>query len=214
MNKGKRSMKTWITVKTILLMLSLGALSSCSMLPKKGHSVKITSNPSAEVIISNGDQDLGSSIGRTPLEVNFSEVAKGDYVYLKFVSDKHEDYQMILPSDWKHGEVNVKLKMKEKILPTEVEEQMVAKMQELNTSQILGVLAFQKQLQQGEFGKAQSEVVNLKRLRTPEAIISMLEGNLNYMQGKRKEALHFYRRSFQLYPKNVEVQTLIDQLQR
>lgn len=207
-------MRTQVTVKTIFLLISLGGLVGCSVLPKQAHSVKITSNPSAEVIISNGGQDLGSSIGRTPLEVNFSEVAKGDYIYLKFVSDKHEDYQMVLPSDWKHGEVNVKLKVKEKILPTEVEEQMVSKMQELSTSQILGVLAFQKQLQQGEFNKAQAEVVNLKRLRTPEAVIAMLEGNLNYMQGKRREALNFYRRSHQLYPRNVEVQTLIEQLQR
>lgn len=211
--KGKNKMRT-LHIKMILLLVTLATLANCSLLPKKGHMVKVTSNPSAEVIVSNGTKDHGSSIGRTPLEVNFTEVAKGDFIYLKFVSEKHEDYQIVLPSDWKQGEVNVKLKMKDKILPGEVEDQMVSKMQDLNTSQILGVLAFQKQLQQGEFGKAQSEVVNLKRLRTPEAIIALLEGNLSYMRGNKREALILYKRSFQLYPKNVEVQSLIEQLQR
>lgn len=212
--KDKKSMNTQRALKTILLFIALTSLVNCSMLPKKGEAVKVTSNPSAEVIISSGGQDLGSSVGRTPLEINFSEVAKGDYVYLKFISDKHEDYQMVLPANWNQGEVNVKLKEKEKILPAEVEEQMVAKMQELNTSQILGVLAVQKQLQQGEFNKASSEIVNLKRLRTPEAVITLLEGNLSYMKGDRRGALNFYRRSYNLYPKNHEVKTLIDQLQK
>ncbi len=186
----------------------------CGLLPKKGTKIKVTSNPSAEVIIGNGSHDLGSSVGRTPLDINFKEVAKGDYVYLKFVSDKYEDYQLIVPSNWAQGEINVKLNQKEKILPAEVEEKMVDKMKELSTSQILGVLEFQKQLQQGQFGKASAEIVNLRRLRTPEAIVAMLDGNLSYVKGNKNEALAFYRRALSLYPQNYEVRALIDQLQK
>lgn len=186
----------------------------CGILPKKGKTIKITSNPSAEVIVGDGSHDLGSSIGRTPLETKFKDIAKGDFIYLKFVADKHEDYQMIVPSNWKQGEMNVKLKQKEKILPAEVEDKMVEKMRELSTSQILGVLEFQKQLQQGQFGKASAELVNLRRLRTPEAVVAMLDGNLSYVKGNKKEALVFYRRSYSLYPQNYEVKVLIDQLSK
>lgn len=186
----------------------------CGMLPKKGTMVKINSNPGSEVILGDGSHNLGNSIGRTPLEVNFTEIAKGDFVYLKFISEKHEDYQMILPSDWKQGEVNVKLKKKEKILPSEVEEKMMGKMKDLSTAQVLSVLSFQKQLLQGELGKANSEIVNLKRLRTPGAIISLLEGNLSYLRGNKRAALSSYKRSYSLYPKNYEIKTVIDQLQK
>jgi hypothetical protein len=200
--------------KIYLLIFASLFLVNCGLLPKKGSKIKITSNPSAEVILGDGSHDLGSSIGRTPLEVNFKEMAKGDYVYLKFISDKYEDYQLIVPSNWKQGEMNIKLKQKEKILPSEVEDKMVDKMKELSTSQILGVLEFQKQLQQGEFSKASAEIVNLRRLRTTEAIVSMLDGNLSYVRGNKKEALAFYRRSLSLYPQNYEVRALIDQLQK
>ena len=186
----------------------------CGILPKKGKSIKVNSNPSAEVILGDGSHELGNSIGRTPLEVNFSEVAKGDLVYLKLVSEKYEDYQLILPSDWKQGEVNIKLKKKEKILPQDVEEKMASKLQELTTSQILGVMGFQKQLQQGDFQKASSEIVNLKRLRAPSAIISLLEGNLNYLQGKKRNALSDYKRSYSLYKENYEIKSLIEQLEK
>lgn len=187
---------------------------SCGALPKKGTKVKISSNPSAEVIVGDGSHDLGSSVGRTPIDVNFKDIAKGDYIYLKFVADKYEDYQLIVPSDWKQGEMNIKLKQKEKILPGEVEDKMVEKMRELSTSQILSVLEFQKQLQQGEFGKATAELVNLRRLRTPEAVVALLDGNLSYVRGNKKDALNFYKRSFSLYPQNYEVKALIDQLQK
>jgi hypothetical protein len=189
-------------------------VSGCGILPKKGKVVKITSNPGSEVILGDGSHNLGNSIGRTPLEVNFTEIAKGDYVYLKFVSDKHEDYQLILPSDWKQGEVAVKLKKKEKILPSEVEEKMTEKLKDLSTSQILSVLSFQKQLLQGELNKADSEIVNLKRLRTPSAVVSLLEGNLSYLKGQKRQALNSYRRSYSLYPKNYEIKSLIDQLEK
>lgn len=209
----KTNKKTLMFFNTAIFLFST-LFAGCGLLPKKATTIKVNSNPSAEVIVSDGTNDLGKSIGRTPLEMNFSEVAKGDFVYLKFTSDKYEDYQMILPSTWKQGEVNVKLKQKEKILPTEVEDKMVDKMRELSTSQILGVLEFQKQLQQGQFGKASAEIVNLRRLRTPEAIVAMLDGNLSYVKGDRREALTFYRRSLSLYPQNYEVKALIDQLQK
>jgi hypothetical protein len=202
-----------IALKFCLCFLAL-ALSSCGLLPKKGTKVKVSSNPSAEVIVGDGSHDIGSSIGRTPLDVNFKEIAKGEYIYLKFQSEKHEDYQLIVPSDWSQGEINVKLKQKEKILPAEVEDKMVEKMKELSTSQILGVLEFQKQLQQGQFGKASAEIVNLRRLRTPEAVVAMLDGNLSYVKGDKKGALAFYRRALSLYPQNYEVRALIDQLQK
>lgn len=198
----------------ICLVLATVMISGCGLMPKKGTKIKVASNPSSEVIVGDGSHDLGSSVGRTPLELNFKEIAKGDYIYLKFISDKHEDYQLIVPSDWVQGEINVKLKPKEKILPAEVEEKMVEKMKELSTSQILGVLEFQKQLQQGQFGKASAEIVNLRRLRTPEAIVAMLDGNLSYIKGDKKEALNFYRRALTLYPQNYEVKALIDQLQK
>lgn len=210
MKTKKTSMFLIASMSTLFIYSIVG----CSMLPKKATKIKINSNPSAEVIVGDGSHDLGNSIGRTPMEANFAEIAKGDFIYLKFVSDKYEDYQMIVPSDWKQGEINVKLKQKEKILPGEVEEKMVEKMRELSTSQILGVLEFQKQLQQGQFGKASAELVNLRRLRTPEAIVAMLDGNLSYVKGDRKEALSFYRRALSLYPQNYEVKALIDQLQK
>jgi hypothetical protein len=190
------------------------AITGCGMLPKKGKIVKINSNPGAEVILGDGSHNLGNSIGRTPLEVNFKEIAKGDFVYLKFISDKYEDYQLIVPSDWQQGEINIKMKKKEKILPSEVEEKMVEKLTDLTNSQVFSVLAFQKQLLQGEFNKASSELVNLKRLRTPGAVVSLLEGNLNYLKGQKREALNSYKRSYSLYPKNYEVKTLIDQLEK
>lgn len=205
---------TLVNLKWAPVVLGLAVFSGCGLLPKKGKVIKINSNPGAEVIIGDGSHDMGNSIGRTPLEVNFKDVAKGDFVYLKFISDKYEDYQLILPSDWQQGEVNVKLKKKERILPSDVEEKMVEKMKDLNTSQVLGVLAFQKQLQQGELNKAASEVVNLKRLRTPAAVVSLLEGNLSYMKGKKREALNAYKRSYSLYPKNYEIKSLIEQLEK
>lgn len=196
--------------------ISLIALifAGCSLLPKKGKTIKINSNPSAEVILGDGSHELGNSIGRTPMEVNFSEVAKGDLVYLKLVSEKYEDYQLILPSNWKQGEVNIKLKKKEKILPQDVEEKMASKLKELTTSQILGVMGFQKQLQQGDFQKASSEIVNLKRLRAPDAIVSLLEGNLSYLQGNKRRALSNYKRSYSLYNQNYEIKSLIEQLEK
>lgn len=194
-------------------MICLG-LSNCGMLPKKGKVVKINSNPGAEVILGDGSHNLGNSIGRTPLEVNFKEIAKGDFVYLKFINEKHEDYQLIIPSDWQQGEINIKMKKKEKILPSEVEEKMVEKLQDLTNSQVFSVLAFQKQLLQGDFNKASSELVNLKRLRTPGAVVSLLEGNLSYLQGQKRQALNSYKRSYSLYPKNYEVKSLIDQLEK
>jgi len=190
------------------------AVSSCGMLPKKGKVVKINSNPGAEVILGDGGHNLGNSIGRTPLEVNFKEIAKGDFVYLKFINEKYEDYQLILPSDWQQGEVNVKMKKKEKILPSDVEEKMVEKIQDLTNAQVFSVLAFQKQLLQGDFNKASSEIVNLKRLRTPGAVVSLLEGNLSYLKGQKRQALNSYKRSYSLYPKNYEVKALIDQLEK
>lgn len=197
-----------------LALLSITSVVGCGILPKKGEVVKINSNPGSEVILGDGSHDLGNSIGRTPLEVNFSEIAKGDFIYLKFISDKHEDYQMILPSDWKQGEINVKLQKKEKILPSEVEEKMVEKLRDLSTAQVLSVLSFQKQLLQGELNKANSEIVNLKRLRTPGAIVSLLEGNLSYLKGQKRQALNSYRRSYNLYPKNYEIKSIIDQLEK
>lgn len=210
MKTKKTSMFLIASVSTLFIY----SIAGCSMLPKKGTKVKINSNPSAEVIVGDGSHDLGNSIGRTPMEANFADIAKGDFIYLKFVSEKYEDYQMIVPSNWKQGEINVKLKQKEKILPAEVEDKMVDKMRELSTGQILGVLEFQKQLQQGQFGKASAELVNLRRLRTPEAVVAMLDGNLSYVRGNPKEALTFYRRSLSLYPQNYEVKALIDQLQK
>lgn len=210
MKTKKTSMFLTASVSTLFIY----SIAGCSMLPKKGTKVKINSNPSAEVIVGDGSHDLGNSIGRTPMEANFADIAKGDFIYLKFVSEKYEDYQMIVPSNWKQGEINVKLKQKEKILPAEVEDKMVDKMRELSTGQILGVLEFQKQLQQGQFGKASAELVNLRRLRTPEAVVAMLDGNLSYVRGNPKEALTFYRRSLSLYPQNYEVKALIDQLQK
>jgi hypothetical protein len=199
--------------QTVVCVAALASM-SCSLLPKKGEVVKINSNPSAEVILGDGSHDLGNSIGRTPLEVNFSEVAKGELVYLKLVSDKYEDYQLILPSTWKQGEVNIKLNRKENILPSDVEDKMVEKMKNLNTSQILGVLQVQKQLQQGDFGKASSEIVNLKRLRAPSAIVNLLDGNLSYLKGNKRKALGFYKRSFIQYNKNYEVKALIERLEK
>ncbi len=198
----------------ILSAVFILSLVGCGVLPKKGKVIKINSNPGAEVILGDGSHDLGNSIGRTPLEVNFTQIAKGDFIYLKFISDKYEDYQMILPSDWKQGELNVKLKRKEKLLPLEVEEKMVEKMQNLNTSQILSVLAFQKQLLRGEFSKAGAEVINLKRLKTPGAVVSLLEGNLSYLKGNKKSALNSYKRSFSLYSKNYEIKSVIEQLEK
>ncbi|MGH1467265.1 MAG: hypothetical protein ACRBBP_00075 [Bdellovibrionales bacterium] len=202
-----------ILSRALSALFILGSV-GCGVLPKKGKIIKINSNPGSEVILGDGSHNLGNSIGRTPLEVNFTEIAKGDFVYLKFVSDKHEDYQMILPSDWKQGELNVKLKKKEKILPSEVEEKMVDKMKDLNTAQILSVLSFQKQLLQGDLNKAGSEVVNLKRLRTPGAVVSLLEGNLNYLKGQKRQALNAYKRSYNLYPKNYEIKSIIEQLEK
>lgn len=201
-------------IKVICVSLVSLSLANCGILPKKGKTVKISSNPSAEVIADNGSGSVSTSIGRTPLDVNFKDIAKGDFIYLKFVAEKYEDYQMVVPSDWKQGELAVKLKKKEKILPSEVEDKMLDKMKQLSTSQILGVLEFQKQLQQGRFGKASAELVNLKRLRTPEAIVSMLDGNLSYVKGNKQQALTFYRRAYSLYPQNYEVKALIDQLQK
>ena len=190
------------------------AITGCGILPKKGMLVKLNSNPGAEVILGDGSHNLGNSIGRTPLEVNFKEVAKGDFVYLKFVSDKYEDYQLIVPADWQQGEINVKMKKKEKILPSDVEEKMVEKLKDLTNSQVFSVLAFQKQLLQGDFNKASSELVNLKRLRTPGAVVSLLEGNLDYLKGQKRQALNSYKRSYSLYPNNYEVKALIDQLEK
>lgn len=199
--------------QTVVCVAALASM-SCSLLPKKGEVVKINSNPSAEVILGDGSHDIGNSIGRTPLEVNFSEVAKGELIYLKLVSDKYEDYQLILPSAWKQGEVNIKLSRKENILPSDVEDKMIEKMKNLNTSQILGVLQVQKQLQQGDFGKASSEIVNLKRLRAPSAIVNLLDGNLSYLKGDKRRALSFYKRSFIQYNKNYEVKALIERLEK
>ncbi len=197
-----------------LICISTFVLSGCSLLPKKGSLVKVNSEPQAEVILADGAGGVGKSLGRTPLEVNFKDHAKGkDLLYLKFVADKREDYQMVLPTDWSQGELNVRLKKKEKILPSEVEEKMVSKMKDLSTSQVLSVLAFQKQLQQGDFTKASSEVVNLKRLRTPAAVVSLLEGNLSYIKGNKRAALNSYKRSYNLYPKNYEIKTLINKLE-
>lgn len=194
--------------------LSFLFLSGCSLIPKKGENIKVNSEPQAEVILGDGAGGVGKSLGRTPLTVNFKDHAQGkDLLYLKFVAEKREDYQMVLPSTWTQGELNVKLKKKEKILPSEVEEKMVEKMRDLSTSQVLSVLSFQKQLQQGDFSKASSEVVNLKRLRTPAAVVSMLEGNLNYIKGNKRAALNAYKRSYSLYPKNYEIKTLINKLE-
>lgn len=202
-------------LKVLATIMGLGfSLTSCGILPKKSVKVKVTSNPSAEVILGEGNHSVGKSLGRTPLDIDFKEHAKGDFVYLKFVSDKYEDYQIIVPSEWKQGEINVKLKEKEKILPQDVEEKMVSKIQDLSTSQILGVLEFQKQLQQGAFNKASSEIVNLKRLRTPDAIVSLLEGNLSFMKGNKREALNYYQRSYNLYPKNYELKAIIETLKK
>lgn len=215
MEQGRKmNFKIKNKLKILTILMTGLALSNCSILPKKGKVVKINSNPGAEVILGDGSHNLGNSIGRTPLEVNFKEIAKGDFVYLKFVSDKYEDYQLILPSDWKQGEVNVKMKKKEKILPSEVEEKMVEKLKDLTNSQVFSVLAFQKQLLQGDFNKASSEIVNLKRLRAPGAVISLLEGNLSYLKGQKRQALSSYKRSYSLYPKNYEVKALIDQLEK
>jgi len=156
--------------QTVVCVAALASM-SCSLLPKKGEVVKINSNPSAEVILGDGSHDLGNSIGRTPLEVNFSEVS-------------------------------------------EVEDKMVEKLKNLSTSQILGVLQVQKQLQQGDFGKASSEIVNLKRLRAPSAIVNLLDGNLSYLKGNKRKALGFYKRSFIQYNKNYEVKALIERLEK
>jgi|GEM_PF-3046155 len=201
-------------VKSVVFSFVFLSIASCGMLPKKEKLVKINSNPGSEVILGDGSHNLGNSIGRTPLEVNFKEIAKGDFVYLKFISDKYEDYQLIVPSDWQQGEINVKMKKKEKILPSDVEEKMVEKLKDLTNAQVFSVLAFQKQLLQGDFNKASSEIVNLKRLRTPGAVVSLLEGNLNYLKGKKRQALNSYKRSYSLYPKNYEVKALIDQLEK
>jgi predicted negative regulator of RcsB-dependent stress response len=91
---------------------------------------------------------------------------------------------------------------------------MVEKIKDLTTSQVLSVLQFQKQLQQGDFDKAASEIINLKRLRAPSAIINLLDGNLNYLKGNKRNALESYRRSFSQYNKNYEVKSLIEQLEK
>ncbi len=203
--------KIWLQTLSIVFIFNVVG---CGVLPKKGKVIKINSNPQAEVILGYGGHDLGNSMGRTPLEMNFAQVAKGDFIYLKFVSDRHEDYQVVLPSHWKQGELNVKLKKKEKLLPLEVEEKMVERIQNLSTAQILSVLAFQKQLLQGELSKAGAEVVNLKRLKTPGAVVSLLEGNLSYLKGNKRRALNSYRRSFSLYSKNYEIKSVIEQLEK
>lgn len=191
---------------------------SCSMMPKKEVKVKITSNPSAEVILGYGNHDLGKSIGKTPFDIDFSEIAKGDFIYLKFKNSKYEDYQLVVPSDWKSGTINVKLKEKDELLPVgledKLEEKLKLKMSEMSISQIFSVLEFQKQLQQGAFSKAASEIVNLKRLQTPNAVIALLEGNLSFMKGKKSEALNFYKRSYELYPQNYELKSVIDELKK
>lgn len=213
-SSGKNEIGKTFAIKNLLILTVSILITSCGLVPKKGKLIKLNSNPGAEVILGDGSHNLGNSIGRTPLEVNFQEIAKGDFVYLKFVSDKYEDYQLIVPSDWQQGEINVKLKKKEQILPSEVEEKIVEKVKDLTNAQVFSVLAFQKQLLQGDFNKASSEIVNLKRLRTPGAILSLLEGNLSYLKGQKRQALNSYKRSYSLYPKNYEVKALIDQIEK
>lgn len=201
------------SLKILFIIFNCFILANCGLLPKKGKKVSVNSVPSSEVILIEGDKEVGKSLGQTPVEVDFTELGKsGDFISFKFISEKYEDYKVVVPSSWKQGEIKVKLKRKEKVLPSEVEEKMVEKMRKLTTDQIMSVLAFQKQLQLGDFNKAGSEVVNLKRLRTPAAVIALLEGNLAYIRGNKKQALNLYKRSFTLYPQNYEIKSLIDRI--
>lgn len=72
--------------------------------------VNLASDPPAEVFVSSDFSSEFKSLGQTPIEVKLREVADDEsFAYLTFKAEGHDNYRVVLPTNYGAGKVEVKL---------------------------------------------------------------------------------------------------------
>jgi len=89
----------------ILFILYIFFIASCA-----SKSVKLVSDPPAEVFVSSEFSEEYKSVGQTPIDVNLKEIASKDkFAYLSFQKEGYQKHRVILPSKYSAGTVEIRL---------------------------------------------------------------------------------------------------------
>ena len=191
-----------------LLTLSLLVLSvSCSSAKKRN--VKIESNPAADVYLLNDQFSDSKKLGTSPLDFDLDQNQNAKFYYLSFQQEGYEEFKVVIPKTWDLGVLNVNLKQLEKYTQPELKNLVIKEVEELHVQQVMSILKTQRLLMQEDFSGASREIAKLYSLKAPEAITSILEGNLEYLRGNARQALAKYRKALTYDPSNEDLLSIV-----
>lgn len=177
--------------------------------------VAVQSNPVSEVFVLDETLQVKNKIGMTPLEVDLKDLAgEKNFVYLRFKKEGYDDFRIVLPKDWNNGQLNVSLSPYEKYAPEELKNKVLVETKELNTRQIMVILDIQREIMKQNLPLATSRLSELRQLQTPEPVIQLIEGNIQFLSGNKDRALALYESALQKDPSNNQLREIVSKLQK
>ncbi len=189
--------------KYLILLLLTCACSSV-------QSLSVQSEPVSELYILDENLQVKNKIGNTPTEIDIKDlIGENDFLYLRFKKEGYDDFRIVIPKNWDKGSLNVKLNPYEKYASDELKSKVLAETKELNIRQIMVILDIQKEILKKNISLAQTKLVELKKLDTPESVSSLIDANIQYLSGNRERALGLYQKALSLDPNNEQLKEVI-----
>ena len=188
------------------LHLSLLLLISCSSTTTM---VKIQSSPEGALVSSRGTDGASRSLGKTPLQVESSELSSsgGRVTSLIVSKEGYQDQHILLGRDRakENYDINIKLQGQTedpKVMDAKSRQEKLAK----NMVQAHNMISNKR------YEEARSLLISVIQEYPHISVGYDLMGTLSYLQKDLKSSLNYYERSLQINPENVETKQMIDRL--
>ena len=200
--------------KSLVLILFVFVLQSCSSIPKEEAQLEISANNEAMVSIYDQETDKIFDLGKTPLKITTSELrertAKSPWIYLQINAQGFVPENILVPSELRSSQkIRIALKKVEwwndpsHALSSQIVQQVGRNFQDIYRS-----------IRQGKNDDALNLTDKLITEYPQASILYDIKGSLYLIKGSKAEAISAYERSLQISSDNPETIKLLDQLKK
>lgn len=189
----------------IIIILS-AAITACST-PSQ---VRFISTPSEADVIIIDNSGIGTSIGKTPLTVNESDVYKGAnrYSQIKIKKDGHNEQEIVLMKSTFGSDTTINVQLKKDESNSNLGEQTS------NQEKVASSIARANGLIQAkQYVEAETVMLNFIEQYPSVSVGYDYLGNINYLQKKYAKALKYYNRAVAINPSNAERKVIVERIQ-
>ena len=193
-------------LKIPIIIYLLSNLYSCS----STTSVKFSSTPNeadVSVVNSNG---IATTLGKTPLTANESDVYQGNnrYTQVKIKKDGFLEQDIVLMKSTFGSDTSISVQLKKDETVQNIGEQSITQEKVASSIARTSGLILAKQ-----YAEAENVMLSFVEQYPSVSVGYDYLGNINYLQKKYAKALKYYNRALALNPQNTERKIIIDRIQ-